>query len=90
MSEQVKKHMEICQELNQLYERKNYDYGDSFHQSYIEEGEAMVRIRLTDKLNRYKSLTKSGNQRVTDESVRDTLMDLANYAIMAIMEMDGY
>ena len=84
----VQKHMEIATELNQLYERKNRDYGDSFHISFLEEGMAMARIRLGDKLNRFKTLTKSDRQMVTDESIRDTLIDLANYAIMTVMELD--
>ena len=53
-----------------------------------EEGMAMARIRLGDKLARFKSLTKSGVQEVKDESIRDTLIDLANYAIMTVLEMD--
>lgn len=50
---------------------------------------AMPRIRLGDKLNRFKTLTKGMEiALVNDESVRDTLVDLANYAIMTIMEID--
>lgn len=84
----VQMHKNITVELNELYERKNKDYGDSFHISYLEEGMAMARIRLTDKLNRFKTLTKTNSQEVKDESIRDTLVDLANYAIMTVMEMD--
>lgn len=84
----VQEHMRIAIELNELYKRKNKDYGDSFHTSFIEEGMAMVRIRLGDKLNRFKTLTKSNQQEVKDESIRDTLIDLANYAIMTVMELD--
>lgn len=83
----VEKHENICKELNALYEAKNADYGDSFHLSYLEEGLAMARIRLSDKLNRFKTLTKGQTQNVNDESIRDTLLDLANYAIMTIMEI---
>ena len=86
--ENVRRHKTICLELNNLYERKNRDYGDSFHTSFEEEGMAMARIRLGDKLNRFKTLTKNGCQLVKDESIRDTLMDLANYSIMTIIEMD--
>lgn len=82
------RHKAICDELNALYVRKNHDYGDSFHISFKEEGMAMPRIRLGDKFNRFKALTKSGSQQVSDESVRDTLIDLANYAIMTILEME--
>lgn len=63
-------------------------YGDSFHQTFTEEGMAMPRIRLGDKLARFKSLTKSEVQEVKDESIRDTLIDLANYAIMTVLELD--
>ena len=84
----VKHHKAIVLGLNNLYRRKNKDYGDSFHLSYLEEGMAMPRIRLSDKLNRFKSLTKNGKQEIKDESIRDTLLDLANYAIMTVMEID--
>lgn len=81
-------HAQTCEELNDLYKRKNHDYGDSFHQTWLEEGFAMSRIRLSDKLNRFKKLSKGGDVQVDDESIRDTLIDLANYAIMTVMEMD--
>lgn len=81
-------HWGICNEINKLYERKNHDYGDSFHTSFVEEGLAMVRIRLGDKFNRFKTLSRCCEQRVNDESIRDTMIDLANYAIMTVLEMD--
>ena len=84
----VEKHGQICRELNELYERKNADYGDSFHKTFLEEGMAMARIRLSDKLERFKKLTRSNTQEVKDESIRDTLIDLANYAIMTILELE--
>lgn len=85
----VNRHKRVCDELNALYDRKNRDYGDSFTQSFAEEGMAMARIRLGDKLNRFKQLTKHPyGQQVNDESIRDTLIDLANYAIMTVLELD--
>ena len=85
----VDRHMDICKDLNKIYEHKNHDYGDSFHDTFVEEGMAMARIRLSDKLNRFKKLSRAGSeQNVNDESIRDTLLDLANYAIMTVMEMD--
>lgn len=89
MPENVQKHESICRELSALYARKNADYGDSFHKTFLEEGMAMARIRLSDKLERFKRLTRSNEQHVQNESVRDTLIDLANYAIMTVMELDG-
>ena len=85
----VEKHPSICNQLNAIYERKNHDYGDSFSKSYREYGMTMPCIRLEDKLNRLKALAKSGDASVADESVRDTLLDLANYAIMTVLEMDS-
>ena len=80
-------HKNICDSLNDLYKKKNQDYGDSFSKSYKEYGLTMSLIRLEDKLNRLKSLNKNGNAQVKDESIQDTLMDLANYAIMTILEL---
>lgn len=86
---QTQYHAHICEELNELYEKKNHDYGDSFHKTFIEEGLVMSRIRLSDKLERFKKLSKSSEPTlVVDESIRDTLLDLANYAIMTVMELD--
>lgn len=73
----VQRHAEICKEINRLYEQKNHDYGDSFHQTFVEEGMAMARIRLGDKLSRFKTLSRGCEQKVNDESIRDTLIDLA-------------
>lgn len=84
----TEKHALICDEIKELYKRKNTDYGDSFHKTFVEEGVAMARIRLSDKLERFKRLTKSGEQNVKDESIRDTLIDLANYSIMTILELE--
>ena len=84
----VEKHKALCLEMNDLYARKNADYGDSCHTSFKEEGMTMVRIRLGDKFNRFKTLSRGTEQKVKDESIRDTLMDLANYALMAVLEME--
>lgn len=81
------RHMELCKILNAIYTQKNHDYGDSFHQTFLEEGFAMARIRLSDKLNRFKTLTRAAEQKVNDESVQDTLLDRANYALMTVLEM---
>lgn len=84
----IEKHKSICVRLNVLYEAKNEDYGDSFGKSYKEYGLTMPCIRLEDKLNRLKSLNFSKSAKV-NESIEDTLMDLANYAIMTLIELEG-
>lgn len=85
----VHAHLEVCGELNVTYERKNADYGDSFAQSLDKHGLIASIVRMDDKLNRVTSLNNSGDIQVTDESLRDTVMDLANYAIMTVMWMDS-
>ena len=75
----------ICRDLMALHARKNRDYGNAADASYREFGLISYVIRLNDKMNRLKSLTKPGTDiGVKDESIEDTLMDLAAYAIMAI------
>lgn len=85
------KHRKICEGLTDLYIRKNTDYGDSFSKTFDEYGLIMVCIRLEDKLGRLKTLSKDNKykQLVNDESIIDTLMDLANYSIMTLMELLG-
>lgn len=90
MMDNVQYHEKLCKELNDLYAKKNRDYGNSFHDTYLEEGLAMSRIRLSDKLARFKKLSHKFEYEgaVEDESIRDTLIDLANYALMTVMELD--
>ncbi len=85
---QCVRHHNICGELAELYQKKNHDYGDSYHKSFLKWGWPMAAIRLEDKLNRFETLIKSDGE-VKDETMRDTLLDLANYSIMAILELDA-
>lgn len=87
----VDRHAALCMHLNSIYAKKNHDYGDSFHKTFEDEGFAMARIRLSDKLERFKTLTKFDwdDQKVQDESIEDTLMDLANYALMTVLEIQS-
>lgn len=87
-NDQSLRHNNVCGELHELYRKKNHDYGDSFHKSYEEFGLTMAAIRISDKVNRFKTLIKAKGQ-VNDESIRDTLIDTANYCIMTVMELDA-
>ena len=84
----VKRHRQICERLNSLYAAKNADYGDAFHMGFQKRGITMALIRLEDKLSRLDRLTSGEEQKVKDESIRDTLMDLANYTIMTLIELE--
>lgn len=83
------RYAEICKKMNDVYRAKNHDYGDSFGRGFAEYGIIMPTIRLEDKFNRFKQLARNGDAKVTDESIKDTLLDLANYAIMTLVEMEG-
>ena len=85
----VQKHKDICNELNDVYARKNSDYGNSFGDTFDKLGIISAVTRISDKYNRLVSLcTKSEEERkVKDESITDTLLDMANYCIMTVIEM---
>ena len=84
----VEMHKDICNELTDLYEKKNSDYGNSFA-DLRKEYPNSICLRLTDKLNRLKSLYDNNEAHKIAESAEDTLKDIANYAIMELVER-GY
>ena len=87
--DKVQIHEQILNEMHELYKRKNADYGDSFAQ-LRKRYPNFVCMRLFDKLNRLDTLIKPGYEaQVTDEKLEDTLMDIANYAVMEILERRG-
>lgn len=87
LAESVEKFTEITSNMAKTYAAKNHDYGNSFEQSLDKFGLVASVVRLGDKMNRIESLTKKEAQ-VKDESIKDTLLDIANYAIMTVMWMD--
>ena len=87
----IERHFEIVTALNQLYASKNSDYGNSFGETYQKLGIISALTRISDKYNRLVSLaTKPEEERkVKDESIQDTLLDLSNYCIMTVIEMEA-
>lgn len=83
-------HKDICERLNVVYEKKNKDYGNSFGETYKKLGIISAVTRISDKMNRLESLaTKPEEERlVKDESIKDTVLDMANYCIMLAMELE--
>jgi hypothetical protein len=82
----VELHKQICDKLHDTYLRKNANYGNSFVNTRNEVDRAII-VRLMDKLERLKTLFKGENDLV-GESIDDTLLDLANYAILELIERD--
>lgn len=83
-----KRHKELCGQLNSTYIAKNHDYGNSFGDMFRELGIITAVTRIGDKYNRIKTLVKTGKAQVKEESVKDTLLDMANYCIMTVIEME--
>lgn len=93
MGEKYKRHKEICEELNEIYIAKNTAYNDSFGKTVMKKGIIAAVTRMEDKWTRFEALAfealASGVQNdVYDESIIDTLNDLANYAIMTRIELE--
>lgn len=79
----------LIDEILELYEKKNSDYGNSFYKQLDEDGLLVSKIRLQDKLSRFSSIIKKDTIEVEDEKLRDTLIDLATYSIMTVAWMDN-
>ena len=82
--DRVSQMMTVQQEGLELFKRKNADYGDAF----ATYGTVGVLVRMGDKISRLQSITTRQVSLVDTESMRDTLIDLHNYAAMAIMLID--
>ena len=85
----AKRHQELLDGLHETFVRKNHDYGDSFSVTFKEFGIISFIVRAQDKWNRIKSLSMDGKSAKVAESLQDTLLDLANYCIMASMELEA-
>ena len=70
--------------LAEVLQSKNDAYGDSFSQSVDDYGLKVIGIRLSDKYNRIKHLVNNGKLKENDESLADTLLDMASYSILAL------
>ncbi len=82
--DRVEQYKAVHNEAMDLFKKKNKDYGDAF----ANFGPVGVIVRMGDKINRLASVTGSSVSLIKTETIRDTLIDLHNYAAMAIMLMD--
>lgn len=77
----------ITYEMLDTYKAKNHDYGSSFSKLFKECGMTYAYGHMAEKLERVKSLMKD-EAKVKGEGMKDSLKDLANYAILTIMELE--
>ena len=80
----VEQMKQVQENALELFKKKNADYGDAF----AKFGVVGVLVRIEDKLQRSVSIIKNGINLIDDEGIRDTLIDLHNYAAMALMLLD--
>jgi hypothetical protein len=80
---------DIVKKMADTYRMKNADYGDSFGKSIDEFGYTAGLVRMSDKFNRLKNLLRpDAEAKVKDESVKDTILDLACYSVMLAIEVE--
>ena len=88
----IEKHEQICNEIHEMYIKKNADYGDSVGELYAKLGDISFLTRISDKYHRLMNLMcdSDGYKRkdINYESVDDTIQDLANYCIIWLMERE--
>lgn len=76
----------ILDKLLDTYRRKNADYGNSFTKIREKYGNTAFLIRIEDKFNRLERLMNGNEQMVKDESIEDTLKDMAVYCLLELVE----
>lgn len=87
VDKEVARHRKMIESIHETYKKKNRDYGDAFGVSLDKRGMVAALVRMEDKMGRLDSL-KDRDPLVKDESLQDTLLDLANYAIMTAMWLE--
>lgn len=70
--------------LPDVLDRKNHDYGNSFDELVTQYGDVAMSIRVSDKMSRLRSLVLRKEEKQVDESVEDTLIDLAGYMLLTL------
>ena len=83
----LEKHKELCDRIHNTCVIKNHDYGNSASDLYKKFGLISYIVRMNDKMNRINTLLNKENE-VEDEKIEDTLLDLANYCLLAVADME--
>ena len=78
---------DVHKELQEIFVKKNTDYGNSFEESLEKHGLIAAIVRMEDKMSRLNTLSKQ-EALVSDESLIDTLKDLSNYALMSAVWLE--
>lgn len=87
--EEIKFFEGVTNEMAATFAKKRHDYGPSTTETWIKFGPVSMITRMQDKLNRaYNLLCGKDAAAVSSESVQDTILDLANYCIITLIEIE--
>ena len=77
----------LTEQMYNVFAAKRHDYGPTSEHTFKKFGLVSMVIRMSDKLGRLENIALKNDILVTDEKVEDTLLDLANYALITILEI---
>lgn len=83
---------DVLERMSAVHKAKNADYGSSYNLAPALLGipaHIGLLVRMTDKLARACRLAQGQTPKVQDEALADTLLDLANYAVLALLALQG-
>ena len=89
-TETTNKFKPYTDKLAATLQEKNQAYGDSFTESIDKFGKTVIAVRLSDKFNRICNLIKNRKLKENDESLEDTLLDTAGYAILGLKYLEEH
>lgn len=78
---------QVLNQMGDIFAVKNKKYGNSFEISLDKYGNIAALVRISDKFNRIENLVLTADSGTPDESVIDTLVDMANYCVMTAVYM---
>lgn len=87
IDEEIKVFNTLTKKMSDTFAAKRKDYGQTTTETYHKFGPVSMLIRMHDKLGRLDNMLGTGAKNNVNESVEDTLLDLANYAIITILEL---
>jgi hypothetical protein len=91
IEQEIEMFIEITEKMNKIFACKRADYGQTSTETFEKFGPISMYVRMCDKMGRLENLmVRNQTARVCDEKVEDTLLDLANYCIITLIEMQKF
>ena len=84
----ISPHRKLVEEISKTYIEKNTKYGNSFGDTFDKVGIISAYTRISDKFNRFEYMVMNEDNGTDDERMRDTLLDMANYCLMTVIELE--